>query len=136
MPELTAPNYTTRRAPRAMARQHTVAIVPSPFSLPPTCTAVLVSEVLEAVEAPTVSDAWWTRTNMSLTATPTYEVASEGANEVVTVINGDVAVIVFRSPVIVSPLMVHVPSTTPTSSLGITSSQPPVGVKTELWSVE
>jgi hypothetical protein len=46
---------------------------------------------------------------MSLTATPTYEVAFEGANEVVTVDSGDVAVIVYRSPVIVSPLMVHVP---------------------------
>lgn len=45
---------------------------------------------------------------MSLTATPTYEVAAEGANEVDTVGNGDVPVIVSRAPVVSSPLMVHV----------------------------
>jgi len=130
------PSYTTRRAPRAKARQHTVAITPRPFSLPLTRTAAFVLEVLDAAEAIAISEAWWTRMNMSLNATPTYEVASEGANEVVTVDSGDVAVIVSRPPVIVCPPMVHVPFTVPTSPSGMMSSQPPVGVKTELGSVE
>jgi hypothetical protein len=74
--------------------------------------------------------------NMSLTATPTYEVASEGGNEVVTVDSGAVAVIVSRPPVMVCPAMVHVPFTMPTSPSGRSLSQPKVGVKTELGSVE
>jgi hypothetical protein len=93
-------------------------------------------EVLDAIEAIALSEAWWTRMNMSLTATPTYEVASEGANDVVTVDSGDVAVIVSRPSVTVCPPMVHVPYTVPRSPSGKLKSQPPVGVKTELGSVE
>lgn len=97
----------------------------SPFSLPLTRGAVFVLDVLDAdalspdvVEAIVVPEAWWTRMNMSLIATPTYEVASEGANEVVTVDSGVVPVIVSRAPVIVCPPMVHVPKTVPTSPSG------------------
>ena len=110
-------SYTTRRAPRVTARQHAAATIPRPFSLPLTRTAIFVLEVLDAdaVEATAVSEAWWTRVNMSLTATPTYEVASEGAKVVITVCSGNVPVIVSTAPVIVCPSMVHVPFTIPTS---------------------
>jgi hypothetical protein len=64
----------------------------------------------------------------SLTATPTYEVASDGANEVVPVNYGDVAVKVSRPPVTVSPPMVHVPYTVPMSPSGGMILQPLVGV--------
>jgi hypothetical protein len=93
-------------------------------------------DAVEVVEAIALSEAWWTRMNMSLSATPTYEVASEGANDVVTVDCGVVAVIVSRPPVIVCPPMVHIPYTVPTSPSGMVSSQPLVGVKTEFGSVE
>ena len=112
------PSYTTRRAPRARARQHPVATTPSPFALPPTRTAAFVLEVLDAVGAVVVSEAWWTRRNMSLTATPTNEVACEGENEVVTIDIGVVPVIVSKIPVIICPPIVHVPNTVPISPSG------------------
>lgn len=90
----------------------------------------------DVVEAFAASEAWWTRMNISLIAAPTYEVASEGANEVVTVDTGDVDLIVSRAAVIVCPPMVHVPYTVPTSPSGRTRLQPPVGVNTDLGSVE
>jgi hypothetical protein len=71
--------------------------------------------VTEASEALATSEAWWTKMNMSLIATPIYEVASEGAKEVVIVDSGDVAAIVSRSPVTVCSPKVHVPDTMPKS---------------------
>jgi hypothetical protein len=78
-------------------------------------------DAVEVVEAIALSEAWWTRMNMSLSATPTYEVAFEGANDVVTIDCGVVAVIVSRPPVIVCPPMVHIPYTVPTSPSGTVS---------------
>jgi hypothetical protein len=130
------PGYTTKRAPRTKDRQHTAATIPSSFPLPLTRTAEFFLEVLDAVEAVTVSEAWWTRINMPEIATPMYELASEGANDVVSDENGVVAVMVIRPPVIVCPPRVHVPLTVPRSPSGIICAQPPVGVKAELGSVE
>lgn len=98
--------------------------------------ATFVLEVLDAAEAAAVSEAWWTRMNISLTATPTYAVASEGANETVSVDSGDVPVMLSMALVIVPSPMVHVPYTLPTSLWGKITLQPLVGVKTELGSVE
>lgn len=70
------------------------------------------------------------------TATPTYEVASAGENDVATDETGVVAVMVSMPPVIVCWPMVHVPLTVPTSPDGTTSPQPLVGAKTERGSVE
>jgi hypothetical protein len=52
------------------------------FPLPLTRTAEFFLEVLGDVEAITVSEAWCTRMYKPSTATPTYELASEGANDV------------------------------------------------------
>ena len=93
-------------------------------------------EALDGVKAVTVSEAWWTRIYKPSTATPTYELASEGANDVVIVDSGVVAVMVSRPPVIVCPPMVHVPLTVPRSPSGKTFPQPTVGVKAELGSAE
>lgn len=84
--------------------------------------------VVDAAPPFPVSEAWWTKMNISVAATPTYEVASEGANTVVLVEIGVVAVMVSSSAVTVCPPMVHVPNTAPTSSLGMIRSQPTVGV--------
>ena len=73
-----------------------------------TRTNTFVVDVSDVLDAFAVSEVWYTKVDMSLTATPTYEVAAEGANEVDTVGNGDVPVIVSRAPVVFSPLMVHV----------------------------
>jgi len=106
-------------------RQPTGAKNASSPSLPLRGAAAFVSDVLDAdvlcpdaVEAFMVSEAWWTRMNMSLNATPTYEVASEGAIEVVIVCSGAVAVTVSRAPVSVCPPMVHVPNMVPMSPVG------------------
>lgn len=100
-------------------------------------TAALVLEGLDAVDAvDAVSEAWWTRMNISLTATPTSVVASVGANEVVLVDIGIVPVIISRLPVIVTPPIVHVPDTGFRSRPGKRRWQPAVGVKVELGSTE
>ena len=74
--------------------------------------------------------------NISLTAAPASVVASVGANEVVLVDIGIVPVMANRSPVIVSPPIVHVPDTLLTSLPGKMRWQPAVGVKAELGSPE
>lgn len=66
--------------------------------------------------------------NISVAATPTNEVASEGANTVDLVEIGVVAVMVSSPAVTVCPPMVHVPNTVPMSPLGMIRWQPAVGV--------
>ena len=74
--------------------------------------------------------------NMSSTATPIYEVALEGAKEVVTVNCGDLGVSVSKNPVIVSPPIVHVPETLPTSLSGTASLHPLVAVNAAVGRAE
>lgn len=130
------PCHTERKVSRIKDKHHTAATTPRPFPLPLMRAAEFRCDVLDAVEAVTVSEAWWTNMYKPSTATPTYELTSDGANDVVTVDTGVVAVMVNRPPVIVCPPMVQVPLTVPMSPSGMIFPQPPVGVKTEFGSVE
>lgn len=143
IPRPVTTRYNTKKNARVRARQHTV-VIPNRFSWPRTdpdalFVEVVVAAVPDAVGGPAVrSDAWWINVNMSLSATPTNEDASEAAILVVLVTSGyvPVAVTVIRSPVIVSPAIVYVPNMAVSIGSVNIATQPVLGVYTEFGSVE